>query len=328
MPRIGMNPGRGKKSNYQPARTTVAVLTYAPNEIGYFENRFDVTRMCIESILKNTKEPFDLMVFDNGSRVEVVDYLKSMRDKGEIDFLILSSRNIGKIGALQMITKSAPGEVLAYCDDDVFFLPGWLNQHLKVLDTYPDVGIVTGFYIKSHMRHSIQSTMKFASRSEVKTERGNLIEPERESHYIRQMGRTRERYEAEMDGVEDMRMTYKGVTVFASAGHHQLVARKQVMLEALPKEWTGNLMGQMRELDESVDKLGKLRLCTFPDTTRLLGNFVDQQMAEEIKSYAIDVKVSEKNREMKAWKKKLLKNPLIQKIAYFFYERFFKIINA
>ena len=84
----------------------------------------------------------------------------------------------------------------------------------------------------------------------------------------------------------------------------------------------------MRELDESFDKLGKLRLCTFPDTTRLLGNQIDQKMAEEIKSYDIDVKASEKPGEMKTWKKKLLRNPLIQRIAYFFYERFFKIINA
>ncbi|MBG0771656.1 MAG: hypothetical protein H0S82_08100, partial [Anaerolineaceae bacterium] len=76
---------------------TVAVLVYAPHQAGYFQNRLDVTRMTIESILANTREPFDLLVFDNGSCPEMVGYLKSLEAEGKIDYLILSERNIGKL---------------------------------------------------------------------------------------------------------------------------------------------------------------------------------------------------------------------------------------
>ena len=55
-----MNPGRGKMSDYIPAQVTAAILTYVPNDVGYFKDRFDVMRVCLESILKNTQEPFDL----------------------------------------------------------------------------------------------------------------------------------------------------------------------------------------------------------------------------------------------------------------------------
>ena len=55
----------------------------------------------------------------------------------DIDYLLLAGQNIGKIGALQMIARFAPGEIIAYTDDDVFFLPGWLDTHLKIIDTYP-----------------------------------------------------------------------------------------------------------------------------------------------------------------------------------------------
>ena len=72
---------------------------------------------------------------------ETVSALQALKDSGKIDFLILSSQNIGKIGALQVMLKAAPGEVIAYCDDDVFLLPGWLERHLEVIDTYPNVGI-------------------------------------------------------------------------------------------------------------------------------------------------------------------------------------------
>ena len=64
MPRIGQNPSRGKTLDLTPARTTIAVLVYAPHQAGYFQDRLDVTRMTIESILSNTQEPFNLLVFD------------------------------------------------------------------------------------------------------------------------------------------------------------------------------------------------------------------------------------------------------------------------
>ena len=119
MPRIGQNPSRGKTLDHRPARTTVAVLVYAPHEAGYFQDRLDVTRMTIESILTNTQEPFDLLVFDNGSCPEMVAYLQRLYQKGSINYLLLSKRNIGKLNALRIIFDAAPGEIVAYADDDV-----------------------------------------------------------------------------------------------------------------------------------------------------------------------------------------------------------------
>lgn len=328
MPRIGMNPGRGKKSDYSPARVTVAVLTYIPNQVGYFQNRLDVTLACLESIFANTSVPYDLMVFDSGSNDETVSALRGLRDAGKIDFLILSSQNIGKIGALQVMLKAAPGEVIAYCDDDVFFLPGWLERHLEVIDTYPNVGAVTGMYIKPHMKEGISSTLKFAERADVKVERGMLVEKELEQHYIDQTGRTWEKYREEIAGLEDVRLTYKGIQTFISAGHYQFAAKKTTILQALPAQWTGNLMGQMRELDVLIDQLGLLRLCTTPPTLRLLGNLIDQSAAEELRKFGVDAKSTEKKATTAGWKKKFLRGKLVQKVAYFFYERLFKIINS
>jgi glycosyltransferase involved in cell wall biosynthesis len=328
LPRIGMNPGRGKKSDYLPARVTIAVLTYIPNQIGYFQNRLDVTLACLESIFVNTSIPYDLMVFDNGSNHETVIALQSLRDKGKIDFLFLSGQNIGKIGALQVILKAAPGEIIAYCDDDIFFLPGWLERHLEVIDTYPDVGAVTGMYIKPHMKEGVSSTLKFAETDGVKVERGNLVEKELEQHYIDQTGRTWGKYLEEIATLEDVRLSYKGVRTFISAGHFQFVAPKSSILKALPLSWTGNLMGQMRELDKAIDQLGLLRLSTTPPTIRLLGNLIDDSTVEELGKYGVNLKGVKRLEEPTGWKKKFYRSKPVQKIAYFFYERLFKIINS
>jgi len=323
-----MNPGRGKMSDYIPARVTAAILTYVPNDVGYFKDRFDVMRVCIESILKNTQEPFDLMVFDNGSSAEVVDYLSKQRDAGNIDLLMLSGKNIGKIGALQIMFKAAPGEIIAYCDDDVFFLPGWLKRHLEVIDTYPDVGAVTGMYIKPHMKEGVETTMRFAARQDVEMEKGNLVDKNLEIHYIANMGRTWEQYQKEINGLEDVRITYKGIKTYASAGHYQFVAVKDRILKAMPNKWKSNLMGQMRELDIMIDQLKMLRLCTTPATIRLLGNKINQEGAEFIREFEIDIEGVESSTQMASWSVKLFQIPIIKKIAYFFYQRLFKIINA
>jgi hypothetical protein len=323
-----MNPGRGKKSDYQPARVTVAVLTYIPNQVGYFQDRLQVTRTCIQSILANTSVAYDLMVFDNGSCKEAVEMLRELRMSGQIDFLLLSAQNIGKIGALKMIFAAAPGEIIAYSDDDVFFMPGWLERHLEIIDTYPNVGAVTGMYIKPHMKEGVSATLKFANRSDVHSEKGNLVDRNLEQHYIDQTGRTWQRYQEEINGLEDVRLTYKGVDTFASAGHYQMTVPREPVLKALPANWTGNLMGQMRDLDVAIDQLGMLRLCTTPPTIRLLGNQIDEQSASVLRSNGVDVAGASKSKEMTGWKKKFFRLPLVQKLAYFFYERLFRIINA
>ena len=175
---------------------------------------------------------------------------------------------------------------------------------------------------------SVKSTMKFAKKRDVKMEHGNLISKELERHYIENMGRTWEKYQQEIEGVEDVRLTFKDVQTFVSAGHHQFVAVKERILKALPAAWSSNLMGQMQELDAAVDDLGLLRLCTTPATVRLLGNQINQEGAKNIREYGIEVAGVERSQEMAGWKVKFFRIPIIRKIAYFFYQRLFKIINA
>ena len=327
MPRTGINPSRGRKTDYQPARITLAVLTYLPDTIAYYENRFDVTRLCIESLIANTPEPYDLLVFDNGSNPQLVDYLRGLRDAGDIDYLILAGQNIGKIGALQLIARFAPGEIIAYTDDDIFFLPGWLETHLKIIDTFPDVGMVTGFYIRPHMSYGNESAIKFAGQPDVNVQRGLLIPKDWEQQYIDNMGRTWEKYNEEIAGLEDVALTYKGVETLVSAGHHQFVTPRKVLQEALPQGWTGNLMGQMRDLDSAVDRSGYLRLTTRQPVTRLIGNVVSPEMAAEASQYGISA-IGRKVKPASSKLARLYRSPVIQKIAKSIYNQVYKIVNV
>lgn len=297
MPRIGMNPSRGVTLDFEPARTTVAVLVYAPHQAGYFQNRMDVTKMTIQSILANTKEPFDLLVFDNGSSPEMVDYLQSLYGSGLIDYLLLSKRNIGKLNALNMIFNFAPGEIVAYSDDDIFHLPGWLGKHLEIIDTFPNVGAVTGFYIRQRVGMSSESTLAFANQPGIKTERGLLMPRKWEEEYLINSGRTWERYETEVEGLEDIIVTYKGLEAWVSAHHFQMVSPKKIMQEVLsemlPTGWTDRVMGRMVEMDDRMDSKGYLRFCTREQTVRLMGNVISEEVAQLAQKSGLSVQAGD-----------------------------------
>jgi len=296
MPRIGMNPSRGVSLDFEPARTTVAVLVYAPHQAGYFENRMDVTKMTLQSILTNTEEPFDLLVFDNGSSPEMVEYLQALYKNGSIDYLHLSKRNIGKLNALKMIYNIAPGEIVAYCDDDVFHLPGWLRKHLEIIDTFPNVGAVTGFYIRERVALSSESTLAFANQPDVEAVRGLLMPRKWEEEYLNNTGRTWERYESEVAGIEDVIVKYRGLEAWVSAHHFQMVTPKKVMQEILsemlPEGWTDRVMGRMIEMDDLMDAKGYLRFCTREQTMRLMGNAISEEVSRLAQESSLMVKAA------------------------------------
>lgn len=294
MARIGMNPARNRVSNYSPARVTAAVLVYIPYLHGYFEHRMEVLKLCLGSIIKNTEEPYDLLVFDNGSCPEVKAYLKSLLDSGDIRYLITSSENIGKIGAFDIIFKAAPGEVVAFCDDDIFFYPGWLREHLQLLDSYPDVGMVSGCAVRTLFDHATSSNVRLAETDPDTTlERGQFTKQEWEIAWADSYGRDVEAHLEALKGMEDMVIERHGVKAFAVANHNQFLIPKDVIKKFLPEEWSGRLMGQMVELDNAVDGGGYLRLSTLDRTTQHMGNLVSSWMAEEAQRYGVSAEASQ-----------------------------------
>ncbi len=283
MPRIGFNPSRSQTVSFTPPRVTVAVLVYAPHQAGYFQHRMDVTRLTLESILANTEDPYELLVFDNGSCPEMVAYLQELFAQGKIDRLVLSAHNIGKLNALYRIAQLASGSVIAYSDDDVYHMKGWLPAHLAVLDSFPNVGAVTGFYIRQRVVMSSDSTLAWAASSAEALERGLLMPRKWEEEYMDNSGRTEERYQSEVAGVEDVVVSYHGLKAWVSAHHFEVLTPKKVLLEVLDEMltdgWSDQLMGRMVEMDDRMDAKGYLRLTTYAQTMRLLGNALDEEVA-------------------------------------------------
>lgn len=268
----------------------MAVLTYVPSPDGYFKHRFEMIKLILAALHANTEIEHDLMVFDNGSYPEVIDHLIELKQQNKIDYLYLSRRNIGNFGALRRIFSSAPGEVVAYLDDDVFVYPGWLREQLLILDHYPNVGMVSGVPVRNAARHAYSSLEKWLENppAGLKVNRGRFIPDEWEYDWAVSTGRSPEEFLEATKEREDNLLDYNGVKAIGSANHFQFVGYKDVLLKGLPKDWDQRLMGDMLEFDERLDQLGYLRLSTPELYVRHIGNTINEEMQKEAQTLGVE----------------------------------------
>ncbi len=269
--RRGQNPAKFIAGVHRPARVTVAVLAYVPFLGGFFTEALDVLRACLESLWASTPAPFDLLVFDNGSCREAVDFLETARRAGRIQFLVLSEKNLGKGGAWNIIFRAAPGEIVAYTDSDARFSPGWLERSLEILEGYPRVGMVTArpFRTPPDFMTSTEAWAKATPGVEVR--RGRFIPWDDFREFDLSLGQderaVRDRYES----TEDIRLTYRGIEAQVGASHYQFTAYRKVLESFLPFEMV-RPMGQVRQLDQRMDESGYLRLMTVQPLVMNLSN--------------------------------------------------------
>jgi len=241
MPRTGKHPL--KRDQKQPAapqtfqRVSVCTVTHIPMLAGYWEHSLDVLKLFFESLYASTDIPFDLLVFDNASCPEAQNYLLEQQRGGKIQFLHFSAYNLKKLGGMNALFSIAPGEFVAFADSDVYFLPGWLEESLRVLEAFPEAGQVSALPTIDKTRHYIGQTLRgVAGDSALQVERGQLI-PESfiEAHRL-SIGREREEYLQNAGAREDLRITRNGVSAYLSAQDFQFITRRKVIQQVLPLE--------------------------------------------------------------------------------------------
>jgi glycosyltransferase involved in cell wall biosynthesis len=269
--RVGQNPAKFVDYVVQPQKITVALLNYIPALSGYFTHSLDVLKVSLNSIYQHTGLPYDLLVFDNASAAEVRHFLIQEHDEGRIQYLILSEKNVGKGGAWNFIFGSAPGEYIAYADNDIYFNPGWLPTLINTLETVPQVGMVTGMPLLNPEEYST-STIEWAERHpEASLQRGRLLPWEDYWRHAGSLGNTEDKARVFYDEHDSLQLTYADQTYYVGAGHFQFLARREVLQQALPIP-SDRPMGQVRALDIAINRLGYLRLCTAQWHVRHLGN--------------------------------------------------------
>lgn len=113
--------------------TSIVILTH---------NELEHTKACLESVRRNTPEPHEIIVVDNGSTDGTLDYLKEQVSKFTDIWVIRNTLNRGFAAGSNQGISVAEGEYVLLLNNDTFVTEGWLGRMLDVFRRHPETGIV------------------------------------------------------------------------------------------------------------------------------------------------------------------------------------------
>lgn len=99
-------------------------------------------RICVESLKKSRFDgDMEIVVCDNHSSDESVEYLREANKKGDIH-LVESKKNVGYGAGHNLAAKEAKGEYICILNTDITVGERTLDSLVKYLEDHDDVGIV------------------------------------------------------------------------------------------------------------------------------------------------------------------------------------------
>lgn len=112
--------------------TSIVILSF---------NQVEFTRNCLDSIRKYTTTPYEIIIIDNNSNQETINYLEEQKDI----ILIKNSENKGFAGGCNQGIEIAHGDYILLINNDTIVTPNYLNNMNRVLENEPQAAIVGPF---------------------------------------------------------------------------------------------------------------------------------------------------------------------------------------
>ena len=101
--------------------------------------RLELIRPCIAALGRYTRQPWELIVVDDGSTEETSAYLESVRDAVSVPVTVITNvTSRGIAAAINQGLKAARGEYLVLLNNDVVVTDGWLGQLIALANAKGD----------------------------------------------------------------------------------------------------------------------------------------------------------------------------------------------
>ena len=128
-------------------------------------NQMSYSMQCLQSILENTQEPYELILIDNGSTDATCSYFCSI-PKATV---IKNSVNLGFAKGCNQGIKLASGNKILLLNNDTIVSHNWLSNMVSCLESRKDIGLVSCYtnYVGSENQlsaafNNIEEYHKFA----------------------------------------------------------------------------------------------------------------------------------------------------------------------
>ncbi|WP_196886369.1 glycosyltransferase [Aureivirga sp. CE67] len=143
--RIGVNPEKSKLSEIKYKQHRIIIPVYIPeSDEEYFQNLFEVLKVCIESILKTVDlNNTVITIINNNCKVEVTDYIETLLINKYIDKHVKYTENYGKVYTVLAEARASYEDLITITDADVFFFTGWENEIIKAFNTFSKAGVIS-----------------------------------------------------------------------------------------------------------------------------------------------------------------------------------------
>lgn len=143
-----------KDRSVEPKRTSTVNSNLVSIVIPVF-NRPDLTKVCLDSILKYTSYSFELILVQEGDDPEITKLLKTYGAK--------FSHNMvpkGFAGAMNTGFELSKGSHICFLNNDIVAIPNWLTYMMEAFERDPEVGLVTPTYTETKSKQNIDFNKK------------------------------------------------------------------------------------------------------------------------------------------------------------------------
>ncbi|MFI7602962.1 glycosyltransferase [Actinoplanes sp. NPDC049681] len=110
---------------------------------------------CLDSLLTQAYPDFRVLVVDNAPVTDATaEVVRSAARRGPVSYLV--EPKAGLSFARNAAVAAAPGEILAWIDDDEYADPNWLAEIARALADHPEADVVSGVIVPAELETQAQ----------------------------------------------------------------------------------------------------------------------------------------------------------------------------
>lgn len=273
--RVGINPSKLDPKIPKQFYHRIIIPVFVPNFTGYFQDIFEVYKVCIESAFLTQHSRSAITLVDNGSCQEVKDWMRNLLELGKIDTLISHSSNIGKVDAILGAARGCREDLITISDSDILFNNGWQEAAESVFLNFDNAGSVAPFPISRHMYYYSTAVQK----SVVLGQLGFQFEKTTDSSLIKE---NYECYNWSFDQSYDsiLPVVKSGSAKAVMGSGHQIMTIRREAIFKMPTDPCFIKISSGSEnfwIDKPIDDAGLWRLSTVDTWVNHMGNSLTSQ---------------------------------------------------